>query len=1453
MSDIKRCVNIMKAQKEGGTVKEKKRIFKTILQMICSVLLIIPTFFSARAEEEIHSGIRVSADRKYALNREDQVLHVSAEAGEQQETFCIETEEYHAVLSASLQPDEEGEITVVTNEDKTIVLNHQTDDEGNNQYTFTLEAGERAEFDLLFAYQDEVIPAEEKEPETTAEPEELPAEIKEETEEDISGEIEPEKEEEEIPEEPVQEEGKNETEEAFGEEETAEEDTAEESAGLSGESDFSDPLVRPFVSVYLTDNPFPGTEGSVTVYYGIQGKETESITLIWLGSDAVSDQTLEASYEDISVEISGILPENGELNAERAEIRIPGQRILTAADLTVKFPDGTAFEPAEGETVKVVIGSNDIKALAENTEDENLPEVNIYYAPTKEEQFKLLKTVPVSADGTAEFETDHLSVFAVSMKQAGRRAAPRRAPSGSHEADLEFADEGIFEINMFDYKAYDDAYAEGTSYTSKNFYQDSDPKNFKQGINVDGSGNWRNLLFTASGIHKGYDEPYTINNYTGGNHPQYDTDGNGHSVFYPAALQGIVRSELKNGYPELAYGFDGNPGDGQSFNTKVDSGSSAASLEYLFNPNDTSHNNSRTDYLGLEHLLYKVDGNDNKLQYDSSRYYAYLKDQNTKDFTVYETDKKPIGFFPFNDYDSTKTSANLKANFNHQFGMTLKADFTVPENGKIKTTNPDGTTEEIDETFVFTGDDDVWVFIDGKLVLDLGGIHKPLKGTINFATGDVTLDHFENFMTTAGGENIYPMYVHVGDKTNQTEPQGSDRKENVKVADLNNILPGYKERPYEKHTIQVFYLERGGCDSNLRLEMNMEFPKKVSLTKEVKGDSLEEHKDDEFKYKLYLQKINYGQASGEPVLVTDPKTHLTDPAMPKNNREIEIWKTDRNGNKTKVTPDPSTGEFTLKHGETVEVTKLPGTLKYCFEEVNVDTCVFPETKAYTKPLGKDEEEITLTASGDEDKRGYKTDVSDPEIRNNVKYVNDTGINISATKKWLDEEGNPIVFTKNQFEAEFGKDYKITFTLIRRIEGGEWETVQPEQKVVLPVYGENDKLIWTDVFSNLPRKDENGNAYEYDVTEDNVPGYEEQTHEFIPSGSTTPIREKEEIGEYWAPVTDNPLRSDRNYAIVHGDHAIVIDPDRTDNNNGAKGTFTKLENITRVEGNYVNDADRQFDHYFVSIPSDGQWRKNGDRGFKPVSQGGVLKFMSGWGDGSFRIDPGWWGSTTDQFWTGGPEGNIVGNGQYLDSNMQATNGSPSGNIWTIYEKQKLYKIHEIIPEGTGGEVIVPNKKIPVIDLPFIKTGTKPEENGKPKKLKGAEFVLEDASGTVIDTKVSGDDGSFIFEKLPIDTTFYLRETRSPDGYMLSTERYEIKTVSKDQYKIRKEGEDDSKWQTINVSGASDPYQIKNLEIYNLPSAGGSGTYWHTVLGTAVFMFAILKYLNERKRGKRHERV
>ena len=87
------------------------------------------------------------------------------------------------------------------------------------------------------------------------------------------------------------------------------------------------------------------------------------------------------------------------------------------------------------------------------------------------------------------------------------------------------------------------------------------------------------------------------------------------------------------------------------------------------------------------------------------------------------------------------------------------------------------------------------------------------------------------------------------------------------------------------------------------------------------------------------------KATNEKMTVYDEQNNIYTYTVP--NGMTKVMFVDANGNKTKVTPDPSTGEFTLKHGETVEVTKLPGTLKYCFEEVNVDTGIFPETKAYT--------------------------------------------------------------------------------------------------------------------------------------------------------------------------------------------------------------------------------------------------------------------------------------------------------------------------------------------------------------------------------------------------------------------------------------------------------------------------------------------------------------------------
>ena len=154
------------------------------------------------------------------------------------------------------------------------------------------------------------------------------------------------------------------------------------------------------------------------------------------------------------------------------------------------------------------------------------------------------------------------------------------------------------------------------------------------------------------------------------------------------------------------------------------------------------------------------------------------------------------------------TLASTSAVMNHWFGMSFEIDFQQPANGKINRGN--GSK---DMTFEFAGDDDIWIFIDDVLVMDLGGVHSSLYGIINFATGEIKtsiradkdkglgLDESQHCATT----NLYDQFADAG-------KQGgvSWRSNSQTFADGST------------HTIKVFYLERGGWDSNLAIKYNIE-------------------------------------------------------------------------------------------------------------------------------------------------------------------------------------------------------------------------------------------------------------------------------------------------------------------------------------------------------------------------------------------------------------------------------------------------------------------------------------------------------------------------------------------------------------------------------------------------------------------------------------------------------
>lgn len=152
---------------------------------------------------------------------------------------------------------------------------------------------------------------------------------------------------------------------------------------------------------------------------------------------------------------------------------------------------------------------------------------------------------------------------------------------------------------------------------------------------------------------------------------------------------------------------------------------------------------------------------------------------------------------------------------NHHMGMSLEIDFTQPVNGKMNM----GATGKQDMIFEFSGDDDVWVFVDDVLVLDIGGIHSELYGTINFATGEVVTG--QSWRTngkipqTPGAEavktTLYDLF---------TKALG---KEKTDAMGWNEMADGKKTfASSSAHTLKMFYLERGNYDSSLYLRFNLQ-------------------------------------------------------------------------------------------------------------------------------------------------------------------------------------------------------------------------------------------------------------------------------------------------------------------------------------------------------------------------------------------------------------------------------------------------------------------------------------------------------------------------------------------------------------------------------------------------------------------------------------------------------
>ena len=211
--------------------------------------------------------------------------------------------------------------------------------------------------------------------------------------------------------------------------------------------------------------------------------------------------------------------------------------------------------------------------------------------------------------------------------------------------------------------------------------------------------------------------------------------------------------------------------------------------------------------------------------------------------TSNETPKIPYGYFPFNE---TATSG-VASTYNYGFGTKLQMDFTLTDDGMLETDNGNGTKVKTSIKFFFSGDDDVWVFIDGQLALDVGGAHGKVSGLLEFGEKE----------EKGKKKNSVTAYVSKVKKggTPESNQNGSPAKTvKYKGEDINFYAQGTTLTfdKGQKHTLTMYYMERGMWESNMAVAFNFPDNNELQVQKEV---DLTNVTDDDFKNCFKNQKI----------------------------------------------------------------------------------------------------------------------------------------------------------------------------------------------------------------------------------------------------------------------------------------------------------------------------------------------------------------------------------------------------------------------------------------------------------------------------------------------------------------------------------------------------------------------------------------------------------------------
>ena len=811
-----------------------------------------------------------------------------------------------------------------------------------------------------------------------------------------------------------------------------------------------------------------------------------------------------------------------------------------------------------------------------------------------------------------------------------------------------------------------------------------------------------------------------INDYTGGT--------NGDRI----PKQGIVQNTLSGGYPIL----------------RAVNGVWAESLRYLF---DGSGSNTRL--YNVDRLFKETDSG--YYVFDSDKNFATLNPDGNgvgNTFTVYNStftqDKHPdmpIGFFPFMPYDKNeaKGSVNMNKTLEHHFAMHMESNFVIPETGL----DADGNVIK----FEFSGDDDMWVFIDDKLVLDIGGVHQPVYGSINFQSGQVEV---------------------------QAGNGGS--------------LTGFTKGDDVTHTMKIFYMERGGCDSNCKITFNMPIKRPIILSKEVLGKNASDFYGEPFSFRIMVE-TQTGSGVYEPY----------------RGGLFPVGTEEANKTSPSVTPNAD-GIYTLRHGDEFETLGIVDSRRYYVEELNVDGTKFGETDVNYETVITDfsvNPPVRVTDTSQKyynNAYGARYDASCPvdyiKHRKEVDFINKpVEYRIQVEKVW---EGPPDVSHKTVKVALF----KTEGSSLQMVEG-----------TVREIAFDEDTQSWTTVYYLFDSPDQ------YQVRELKADG----------SSPVDPDGRLSIQGEIF-----NGQSVTHTYTVTYDQGTPDADGLRTAR---VINTIYKKVKLVKQDEKEQNLAEAVF------TLKDAEGRPAGDEAYYTTGSDGLIAELA-LKAGTYYLEetqaPATYALLPERIvlTVDGQNVTAVGETSGRAYTGVKTGGAEDGTelfTFTIPNEKQKASLQIIKKSSTDTEILLQGAQFRVYKDPAC---TQPAQ------------VFADSQGTAGESFTTGTDGTITVYGLVFGETYYLKETAAPEGYYLLD--YPVKLEISSQGEAQASFTDASGQavaaeayrlsQTYDSTLMQNSLTVLNSPLYDLPSSGGLGTIPFTILGSALMAgIVLLEIMGRRK--------